>query len=208
LLVLLLVTVVSAQEIQRPEYQKTIPRYTDFPLDNIHIVRLQEAASSLENNVQKIEEGLRADQERQSAQLSELRGNIDSFQRSVLANIAALQNSIDTLSARVDGRPVPEYAVPAPTTPQFPAYLVLLLSLTVFLLVIVIILIFWLREQYYVHREIHTTEHIHPAPLELVSYVGHQLEHKKKLHDIRLELARKGWTPSIIEHAIHAAKEK
>ena len=128
---------------------------------------------------------------------------MDDLKRSVTSQLQALQNSIE--GKRL---PAPTLLMPAPTQIQFPYYVIILLGLNVFLLIVVIILIIWLREQYYVHRETHKKDHIHPAPKALINYVGHQLEHKKKLHSIRLELAKKGWTPSIIEHAIHAAKEK
>ncbi len=204
LLALLLATAVFAQNNLDSNYTKTIPRYDDFPLDNIHIVRLQQAASALGGNVSALQGELRSYEEQRSREMSEMRGSLDSFQRSILAQVAALQNSVDSLSGRAINPP--EVAVPAEI--KFPPYMLVLLGANIFLLVIVIILIFWLREQYYVHRETHKEEHIHPAPPELIAYVGHQLEHDKSLRDIRMELAGKGWTPSIIEHAIHAAKEK
>ncbi len=204
LLALLLATAVFAQNNLDSNYTKTIPRYDDFPLDNIHIVRLQQAASALGGNVSALQGELRAYEEQRSREMSEIRGSLDSFQRSIIAQVAQLQNSVDGLSGRAVSPP--EVAVPAEI--KFPPYMLVLLGVNIFLLVIVIVLIFWLREQYYVHRETHKEEHIHPAPPELIAYVGHQLEHDKSLRDIRMELAGKGWTPSIIEHAVHAAKEK
>jgi len=207
LILLVLTTAVFAQNNLESDYQKTIPRYNDFPLDNIHIVRLQQASSSLSNNVSALNKDMRDFEERHITSLSELRGNLDSFQRSMIAQVSAVQNSIEGLSNRLDEvSPRPELAVPAEI--RFPPYMIILLGLNVFLLVVVIILIFWLREQYYVHRETHKEHHIHPAPKQLINYVKHQLEHKRKLHDLRIELASKGWTTSIIEHAIHAAREK
>ena len=207
MLALLLATAVFAQDGVQSNYTKTIPRYDDFPLDNIHIVRLQQATTSLGGNVSALQSDLRTYEEMRSREISELRGSVDSFQRSLVAQMSVLQQSIDALANRVDReKPAPEIALPAEI--KFPPYLIVLLGVNVFLLVLVIILIFWLREQYYVHREVHTEEHIHPAPPELIGFVKHQLEHNKKLHDIRMELASKGWTPSIIEHAVHAAKEK
>ena len=184
----------------------TIPRYDDFPLDNIHILRLQEAATSLGGNVSELRQEMEAFQEKRTGEISELRGSLDSFQRSVIAQVASLQSSVQSLENSVGKLQRPQIEVPAEI--KFPPYLIILLGFNVFLLILVIILIFWLREQYYVHREVHTEEHIHPAPAELINYVKHQLEHDKKLSDIRMELSNKGWIPSIIEHAIHAAKEK
>ncbi|MBI4146545.1 hypothetical protein HY489_04360 [Candidatus Woesearchaeota archaeon] len=189
---------------------QNIQRFSDFPLDNIHILRLQEAATSLGGNVsllrtdlQKYQQDNQQQQSLQAEELSRLRGSMDVFQRSTLAQVSGLQSAIEELSKKADSRPSLE--VPAPI---FPPYLVILLGLNVVLLILVIILIFWLREQYYVHKETHAEEHIHPAPKDLIEYVKHQFEHKKPMHEVRMELAGKGWTPSIIEHAIHAAREK
>jgi hypothetical protein len=207
LLVVMLAASVFAAENLESNFTKTIPRYDDFPLDNIHILRLQDAATSLGGNVSELRSMVQEMEERRSGEIAQLSGNIDSFQRSMIAQVSALQNSIESLEGRVDSlSPRPEISVPADI--RFPPYMMILLGANVFLLVIVIILIFWLREQYYVHRETHAEEHIHPAPPELIGFVKHQLDHNKRLHDIRMELAGKGWTPSIIEHAIHAAKEK
>ena len=207
LLVVMLSTAVFAAENLESNFTKTTPRLTDFPLDNVHILRLQEAAKSLGGNVSELREMVQNMEERRSGEISQLSGSLDSFQRSMIAQVASLQNSIESLEGRIDKiSPRPEMAVPAEI--RFPPYMIVLLGVNVFLLVIVIVLIFWLREQYYVHRETHTEEHIHPAPPELIGFVKHQLEHDRKLHEIRMELAGKGWTPSIIEHAIHAAKEK
>lgn len=180
---------------------------SDISLDNVHILRLQEAAASLGGNVTELRLTVERMEDRRSGEISQLQGSLDSFQRSLIAQVAALQVSVDALSSRVD-EINPSPFVDVPTEIKFPPYLFALLGINVFLLVLVIILIFWLREQYYVHRETHATDHIHPAPAELIGYVKHQLDHSKKLNEIRLELAGKGWSTSIIEHAIHAAKEK
>jgi len=204
LLLLLLATTAFAQENIVSDYTPGIPRYTDFPLDNIHILRLQDAAKSLGGNVSELRETVERMEERRSGEISELQGSLESFQRSMIAQVASVKDSVDRLSTRVEKPPQFEMAAEV----KYPTYLIVLLGVNIFLLLLVIILILWLREQYYVHRETHKEEHIHPAPRELISYVKHQLEHKRKLHDIRIELASKGWSPSIIEHAIHAAKEK
>jgi len=205
LLALLLATVVSAQDgikAAAPE----IPRYTDFPLDNIHILRLQEASVSLGGNVSELRSENKAWQEQRSGEISQIQGAFDSFQRSMLAQVSQLQSTVEGLERKVDGMQRPALEIPAEI--RFPPYMIILLGANIFLLVLIVILIFWLREQYYVHRETHKEEHIHPAPQELINYVKHQFEHDKQLKDIRMSLAEKGWTPSIIEHAIHAAKEK
>jgi hypothetical protein len=205
LLLLLLVTSVFAAENLYSNYTKeVIPRYTDFPLDNIHILRLQEAAVSLGGNVTELREQNKEWQELRSNEISQLQGQMDSFQRSMLANVAQIQSTVDAIANKVDASPQLEM----PAEVKFPPYVIALLGANIFLLVVIVILIFWLREQYYVHRETHKEEHIHPAPVELINYVKHQLEHDKSLKDVRMQLAEKGWTPSIIEHAIHAAREK
>lgn len=223
LIVLLLCSIASAQVLYDREYDstypavssdqvgnKTIQRFSDFPLDNIHILRLQDASLALGANVSLVRQDLKNYQVEQSRvqleqgrELAQLSNNFDTFERSVLAQLGAMQNSLTDIKAGTQNRP--DLQVPAAT---FPPYVIILLGLNVFLLVLVIILIFWLREQYYVHRETHATEHIHPAPKELIDFVRHQLSHDKKLNEIRMELAGKGWTPSIIEHALHAAREK
>ncbi len=204
LLLLLLATAVFAQSGIKTAPENGVQRYSDFPLDNIHILRLQEAAASLGGNVTQLREENKAWQEQRSNEISQMQGSMDSFQRSMLANVAQIQSTVDAIAKKVDARPSLEMAAQV----KFPTYIIFLLGLNIFLLIVIVILIFWLREQYYVHRETHKEEHIHPAPPELINYVKHQLEHNRKLSDIRMELADKGWTPSIIEHAIHAAKEK
>ncbi|HLF55163.1 MAG TPA: hypothetical protein VI612_05600 [Candidatus Nanoarchaeia archaeon] len=202
LLVVLLATIAYGEVIE--SNFSTIPRYSDFPLDNIHILRLQEASTSLGGNVSEMRQMLATFKDEQNAQMAEVRSTMDSLQRSMSERIAGMQSAVDSFSQRAGVAPA--FAVPAEIT--FPPYLFVLLGANIFLLVLIIILIFWLREQYYVHRETHAEEHIHPAPKELVDYVGHAFEHKRSLRDIRMELAGKGWSPSIIEHAIHAAREK
>lgn len=217
LFVLLLASIAFAQ-VNVP-YDSTYPnapamgitRYSDFPLDNIHILRLQEAATSLGGNVsllkadlEQYNAGHKASQAQLDMKLSSIQAAMDQFQRTVLAQLSSMQNSRDSISGLAVASP--DVQVPAQTS--FPPTLVALLGLNVFLLLVVIILIFWLREQYYVHKETHKEDHIHPAPQDLINYVAHQLEHKRTVHEIRMELANKGWTPSVIEHAIHAARER
>ncbi len=80
-----------------------------------------------------------------------------------------------------------------------------LLGVNLILLVFVIILLFYFYKKYIKKR--YGVGEIHPVPEELVDYVYKSLS-KKNPQEIRMELAKKGWSPSIIEHAIDAAKEK
>lgn len=204
MLALLLATAVFAQQNLITNTSGEIKRYSDFPLDNIHILRLQDAAISLGGNVTELRNENRVWQEQRTNEISQLQGQMDSFQRSMLANVVQIQSTVDAIANKVDARP----SLEAPAQIRFPTYIVFLLGFNILLLIVIVILIFWLREQYYVHRETHKEEHIHPAPDELINFVKHQFEHQKSLKDIRMQLAEKGWTPSIIEHAIHAAREK
>jgi len=80
-----------------------------------------------------------------------------------------------------------------------------LLGVNLILLVFVIILLFYFYRKYIKKR--YGLGEIHPVPEELIDYVYKSLS-KKNMQEIRMELAKKGWSPSIIEHAIDAAKEK
>ncbi len=173
--------------------------FSDIPLDNIHILRLQEAAANLGGNVTELRESMQEWQTERSGEVQALRSDMAQFQ-------VSLQSQITELKDQVKNLPHPE----APSSVQvgLPPYVLVLLAVNVVLLIIVILLIFWLREQYYVHRETHKEEHIHPAPKELVEYVKGEIEDRRSLNTIRMKLIDKGWTPSIIEHAIHAAREK
>jgi len=215
LILLLLATLAYAQMPYDSVYPNAssdmITRYSNMPLDNIHILRIQEASRNLGGNVSLLRGDLRtyeekhsADQIKQAQELSQLKSNMDGFQRTVLVQLSGLQTNLERMSGKATATPEINY----PAQVNLPPYVIFLIGLNIFLLIIVIILIFWLREQYYVHKETHTEEHIHPAPAELINYVKHQFEHDKKIHDIRMELIAKGWTPSVIEHAIHAAREK
>src|SRR3990172_7746478 len=131
LLVVMLSTAVFAAENLESNYTKTIPRYDDFPLDNIHILRLQDAAVSLGGNVSELRETVEQMEERRSGEISLLTGSLDSFQRSMIAQVAALQNSIESLEDRIDKiSPSPEMSVPAEI--RFPPYMLVLLGANVF----------------------------------------------------------------------------
>lgn len=222
LLVLLLAVTAFAGDNLETNFSKGIVRYDDFPLDNIHILRLQEAATSLGGNVSELKREMADFQQKRTGEIAQLQESMDDMQRGVTAQVASLQNSIDQMGSRFDHATeqisgaqavqVKEVQVPAQTSS--PPYLIILLAGNLFLLIFVIILIFWLKS-HYTHKptikeekDIPKEEHIHPAPPELIAYVKGQFDRNKKLHDIRMELAGKGWTPSIIEHAIHAARER
>lgn len=177
--------------------------YSDIPLDNIHILRLQAASAELGGNVTLLRESMEEWQEERSGEIQSLRSDLAQFQVSIQQQISDVRTRLDNAQSSEI-----QYAAPPQTTIGLPPYVIILLAVNVILLIIVIILIFWLREQYYVHRETHKEEHIHPAPKELVDYVKDELLRKRSLKDIRMQLASRGWTPSIIEHAIHAAREK
>ena len=124
-----------------------IQRYSDFPLDNIHILRLQEASHTLGGNVSSLQGEQRVFQERQQQELSQMRSEIQNFERSMLAQLHQLQRA-------VEDEPVPPtIEIPAPVNNGYSPGLVALLGVNIFLLIVVIILIFWLREQYPTHKE-------------------------------------------------------
>lgn len=81
-----------------------------------------------------------------------------------------------------------------------------LLAINLILLVFVIVLLFYFYRRYIIKR--YGIGEIHPVPKELTDYVYKAIEAGKKLSDIRMDLAKKGWSPSMIEHAIDAAKER
>jgi Sec-independent protein translocase protein TatA len=175
--------------------------FSDIPLDNVHILRLQEAAANLGGNVTELKESMQEWQTERAGEIQSLRSDMAQFQ-------VSLQSQITELKDQVKNMPHPEAQYPATAQIGLPPYVIALLAVNVILLILVIMLIFWLREQYFVHRETHKEEHIHPAPKELVEYVKGELEDRRSLNSIRMKLIDKGWTPSIIEHAIHAAREK
>lgn len=204
LLILLLLAAVACAS--------SIPRYNDFPLDNIHILRLQEASRSLGGNVSELKVQQQVYHEQQQKNLADLRANMRAFQTSMLSQMNQIRNTVKNASITAA---VPVETIPAPPPPPviekeegIPPYFIALLGLNIFLLIVVIILIFWLREQYQTHEKKLKKDHIHPAPDKLVDYVQSELDSGISTHDVRLELAGKGWSPSMIEHAIHAAKER
>lgn len=199
LILLLLSTVVLAQQEATP-----IPRYSDFPLDNIHILRLQEAAASISDNVSTLQEEIADFKVAQTEELKQMQGTLTDFKRTQTTQLANLQEQMTELEERIGRQPrteVPESRIPSTV--------VTLLSVNILMLFIVILLVLYLRGKYtdYLKARKEAAQHIHPAPENLVDHVKSQLKKKKTLHDIRIELAEKGWSPSVIEHAIQAAKE-
>lgn len=206
-IVLLLSLAAFAAENLESDFEPGIPRYHDFPLDNIHILRLQDAASALGGNVSLLKNDLHTYETQRSREIQELRDSVNRVEGRLMSQIQGMQAAID-----VAAQNRPNVDVPAPPQQGMPVYLVVLIGINIFLLLIIAVLVVFLLEQ---HRKQKpkkddakkNDEHIHPAPKELIEYVSKQLS-KKSVHDIRMELLQKGWMPSIIEHAIHAAKER
>ncbi|MBS3125102.1 hypothetical protein J4211_02515 [Candidatus Woesearchaeota archaeon] len=160
--------------------------YSDFPLDNIHILRLQEASMALGKNVSVLHDELANYQEHQSNQISGMQASIDSLQRSLQTQVRSLQSTVQQLEV-----PAPLVVEPNPT----PLHLLLLSNLILFGIVIVLLIA--------VHRKPLPEDHLNPAPSELVQYIRAS---RKTTHDLRMELVAKGWTPSLIENAMKVAK--
>ncbi len=204
---LLLATSVFAQQNLPSNYEDVIPRYNDFPLDNIHILRLQDAAVSLGGNVTEMKVELIRFETQHSEEIQAMRAEVRALDEKLTSQMLGLQNAVQGTR--------PDMQMPASF--KFPSYVIALLSLNLFLLVVLIGLVFWLREQYFSHKDMHPVEkkeekpdysdHIHPAPEELIRYVKAHIP-RKSVRDIRMELLDKGWSPSLIEHAIHAARER
>jgi len=198
-----LVFVLLALSVVAQDDPVPIPRYSDFPLDNIHILRLQAASEAIAQNVSSLEHQIADFKQVQTQELSQMRRAFEEYQRTQLGQMKALREQVESAS----GRPAPpREEVPAT---QYPPALITLLSVNVVLLLVAIVLIIYLRGRYSAHTKFRKelAGHIHPAPDNLVEHVRGQLK-KKSVQDIRLDLADKGWSPSIIEHAIHAAKER
>lgn len=181
-----------------------IPRYSDFPLDNIHILRLQDASAAIAENVSLLEMTIEDFTMTQTEELTSMRKTLENFKRTQTSQLVGIEERLMQLEGKTGVGPRTE--IPQS---RFPPMLITLLSVNVLMLFIVIILIIYLRGKYvdYVHAKKEISEHVHIAPEDLVAYVKKQLKKKTRLHDIRIDLAGKGWTPSMIEHAIHAAKE-
>jgi len=164
----------------------------------------------LGGNVSLLRDDLRGYEEEQQRDLDKIQYEMVELRHGVQAQLAALQNSVESMRVQAPlpaPPPIPDLQMPVEV--KFPPMMFLLIGVNVLLLLLVIVLIFWMVEKYYTHKSSHKKgDHMHVAPKELVSFVTHQLDHKKKLHEIRMELAGKGWTPSIIEHAIQAARER
>ncbi len=85
-------------------------------------------------------------------------------------------------------------------------FLFYLLGFNLLLIIFVIVLIVFVYRKYIKQR--YGIGEIHPVPKELIDFAYNSMLKGKKLADIRMELAEKGWEPSMIEHAVDAAKEK
>ncbi len=102
---------------------------------------------------------------------------------------------------------VSAYAVPEVSMKQTNLlFIFYLLAFNLILIIFIIILLIFLYKRYVKLR--HGIGEIHPVPKELTKFVYENMKTGKTLGEIRMELAKKGWEPSMIEHAIDAAKEK
>ncbi len=160
-----------------------IPRFQDFPLDNIHILRLQEASMSLGRNVSEIQARLAEYEQQQSNQISGMQTSIDNLHREIQARTSTLQNLINN--------------IPTPEKPSNTPFLFLLISNIILFIVVIILLII-------IHKKPLPPDHTHPAPPELVEYIRIS---RKTSHELRLELLKKGWKPAFIENAMKIARK-
>lgn len=194
LFILLLLPAVFAVEQPTP-----IPRYSDFPLDNIHILRLQDAAKSIASNVSMLEDEIIDFKITQTEQLNAFRKTLEEYNRMHSQQFRSLEEKLTQTQVSP-----PETVETPQAEKKVPATVYTLLSVNVLILVIVIILIFYLRSEYIKKIKKHESEA--PSPDQLIAYVKRNLK-KKNLEKVRLDLAEKGWTPSLIEEAIEAAKK-
>jgi len=187
LLLILNISLCYGAENLKSDYQKAIPEYHDFPLDNIHILRLQDAATSLGGNVSELRKTVEEMEARRSGEIAQLENSIKTFENKITAQVVAVQGAVENIET-----PAPEITV---TEPEFPMYIGLLLMINIGLLAFIIIILFWLHMRKTPEKD------------ELKDYIVKNMD-KKSLHDIRIELASKGWKPSIIESTIKKIKEK
>jgi len=217
LLILLCASLALAAENLESDYEpsdtRLIPEYHDFPLDNIHILRLQDAARQLGGNVSILKHDLAEYEAQRAQEIKELKSGMGVMESRMIAQMQGMQAAIDQIAREVQEPELPAppqppaLNVPAATEDE-PPYMMILLGVNIFLLLLVIVLIFWLREQYQKQSKGHKKDnHYHPVPDELTNYVHEEMK-KRSIHDIRVELASEGWTPSIIEHAVQSAKER
>jgi flagellar basal body-associated protein FliL len=155
-------------------------------------------AQGIETSIQTELSSFEAQQRAEVYNMKESLASMERSQTSQTLELEKLSNKIDYL--------MPDIEKPAKLSA--PNYLLVLLFVNIALLIAAIILIFYLRSRYKAHikHEEFEKENIHPVPDDLILYVKAALMLKKPLHDVRLDLAAKGWTPSMIEHAISAAR--
>jgi len=175
------------------------PQYHDFPLDNIHILRLQEASRSLNDNVTSLKNDLFGYQEVQTRELAGLEARMTSMQTDVLSQLRAIQSLLH--NSQQQNAPQIQY----PATISIPPHLSMLLIFNTVLILFVLAALFWFKEQQKQTIQVHDEKYTH-VPTSLVDYLQKHMG-KKNLHELRMELVTKGWTPSIIEKAIVLAKE-
>ncbi|MBW3018801.1 hypothetical protein KY329_01275 [Candidatus Woesearchaeota archaeon] len=141
----------------------------------------------------------------QRQELYDMKQSLANMEMAQASRLARLETNVDKLSNKLDYL-APDIEQPAQISGT--NYLWVLLSVNIALLVAAIIMVIYLRKRYKAHIDTLEIEkeNIHPVPDDLVLYVKAALMMKKSLHDVRLDLAAKGWSPSMIEHAISAAR--
>src|SRR4030042_5110829 len=117
LILLLLVTVVCAQE--------PIPRYSDFPLDNIHILRLQGASEAIAQNVSALEHMITDFKQVQTTELQSIRKTMDDFKQIQSMQLMNMQEQVTAISNNIGA---PRTEIPQA---RFPPILITLLSVNV-----------------------------------------------------------------------------
>src|SRR3989344_7497110 len=158
--------------------------YSDFPLDNIHILRLQEASMALGRNVSVLHDELEKYQTSQANQLSGMQASIDAIGHAMDVRVGSLQQTVKELDQ------------PALVQESSHASFYLLLVSNIVLFGIVIVLLIVIN-----HKPL-AEDHIHPAPPELVSYIRNS---RKSAHELRTELIAKGWPHAHVENSIKSA---
>src|SRR3989344_2624675 len=162
--------------------KEKIPRFQDFPLDNIHILRLQEASMSLGRNVSELHDQLAQYQQYQTNQISGMQAGIDNLRKEFQTRTNTIQSTIQQ--------------IPQPTAPSKTPFIFLLVSNIILFAIVLILLTI-------IHKKPLPQDHTHPAPPELIEYIR---MNRKNSHELRLELLKKGWKPIFIENAMKIAR--
>ncbi len=138
---LLIVIAVSAQGIESDYNASTIPRYTDFPLDNVHILRLQEASKSLGGNVSELKEEMLQFQEKRSEEIAKLENQVSELKTTLNSQVREIKIGVDELSDKQ-----PEIEMPASANTKTPDYVIFLAIINIVLVALIIILFVMLKK--------------------------------------------------------------